>query len=253
MSAEGRESGPIAVTDRKSRQHRPLRARESRPATRQDDVDCRPCTRIAIAHTTTKVPAAAVRVLPPLEPMSVLHATMTTGRKGTPSLVLPEVLRRLYVGRKTGMLHLTHGSDRVSFGFVSGEIAKGYSSSKKTRLGETMVRHGLLALDDLVRALVVVHRDKKKLGPVLKEMGLVDDAGLGRALALHRREMLLTVLGWEEAAHEFEKQEHTEDRHAEPAAASSTGELILDVVRKIDDRQMVRLGAWEASSGSPSR
>jgi hypothetical protein len=156
--------------------------------------------------------------------------------------VLPEVLRRLYVGRKTGMLHLTHGTDRVSFGFVSGEIATGYSSSKKTRLGETMVRHGLLALDDLVRALVVVHRDKKKLGPVLKEMGLVDDETLEQALALHRREMLLTVLGWEEAAHEFEKQEPDDGRPDEPAAASSTGNLILDIVRKIDDRQMVRLG-----------
>ncbi len=174
--------------------------------------------------------------------MSVLLVTLTTGRNGTPSLVLPEVLRRLYVGRKTGMLHLTNGSERVSFRFIRGEIATGYSSSKKTRLGETMVRHGLLALDDLVRALVVVHRDKKKLGPVLKEMGLVDDRGLERALALHRREMLLTVLGWEEAEHEFENHEQSGDRPAEPAAASATGELILDVVRRIDDRQMVRLG-----------
>jgi hypothetical protein len=155
--------------------------------------------------------------------------------------VLPEVLRRLYVGRKTGMLHLTNETERVSFGFVSGEISTGYSSSKKTRLGETMVRHGLLALNDLVRALVVVHRDKKKLGPVLKELGLIDDRGLERALALHRREMLLTVLGWDEAAHEFEKHEQN-DRREEPAPSSATGELILDVVRKIDDRQMVRLG-----------
>jgi hypothetical protein len=139
------------------------------------------------------------------------------------------------------MLHLTHGSDRVSFGFVSGEISTGYSSSKKTRLGETMVRHGLLALDDLVRALVVVHRDKKQLGAVLKEMGVIDDQGLEQALALQRREMLLTVLGWEEAAHEFEKREHDEARR-EPVATSPTGALILDVVRKIADRQMVRLG-----------
>ena len=156
--------------------------------------------------------------------------------------MLPEVLRRLHVGRKTGMLHLTHGSERVSFRFVHGEIATGYSSSKKTRLGETMVRHGLLALNDLVRALVVVHRDKRKLGPVLKEMGLIDDRGLEQALALHWREMLLTVLGWEEAAHEFEKHEQNADGREEPATASSTGELILDVVRTIDDRQMVRLG-----------
>jgi hypothetical protein len=174
--------------------------------------------------------------------MSVLLVTLTTGTRGTPSLVLPEVLRRLYVERKTGMLHLSCGSERVSFRFIRGEIVTGYSSSKRTRLGETMVRHGLLALDDLVRALVVVHRDKKKLGPVLKEMGLVDDRGLERALLLHRREMLLTALGWEETEHEFEKHDQSGDRREDPAPVSPTRELILDVVRRIDDRQMVRLG-----------
>jgi len=173
--------------------------------------------------------------------VSTLGATPASRGKGNPALVLPDLLRELYVGRLTGFLHLTHDVDRVSFSFVNGEIVNGSSTSHKGRLGETMVRHGLLTLEDLVRALVIVHRDKKRLGPVLKEMGVIDTHRLERALALHQREMLQATLGWDEAAHVFENQEPPEDRGDDLARVCVTGQLILELVRGIPSRELVRL------------
>lgn len=174
--------------------------------------------------------------------VSALSTAPALERTGNPSLVLPDVLRALYAGRRTGILHVMHGDERVSFSLVDGEILNGSSTSHKGRLGETMVRYGLLGLQDLVRALVVVHRDKRRLGPVLKEMGAIDTHRLEQALVLHRREMLVTALGWEEAAHVFENQEPAADRNEDLARPCSTGKLILEVVQRISSRELVCLG-----------
>jgi len=162
-------------------------------------------------------------------------------KRGNPSLVLPEVLRELYLGRRTGLLHVAaSGEDRVSFRFVNGEVVSGSSTSKRGRLGETMVRNGLLALEDLERALVVVEEERRRLGPVLKEMGVIDQSRMEQALALHIREMLLTALVWDEAALLFEDQEPPDGPSEDLMLGCSTGELVLQVVRSIASPETVR-------------
>ncbi len=163
-------------------------------------------------------------------------------KRGNPSLVLPEVLRELYLGRRTGLLHVARGEDRVSFRFVNGEVVSGSSTSERGRLGETMVRNGLLAKDDLERALVVVDEKRRRLGPVLKEMGVIDQSRMEQALALHIREMLLTALVWDEAALLFEDQEPPDGPSEDLMLRCSTGELVLQVVRSLSSPETVRKG-----------
>jgi hypothetical protein len=134
--------------------------------------------------------------------MMLLH------KRGAPALLLPEFLKEVYVGQRTGLLHVTHGETTgVSFRSVNGEIVSGSSSGERGRLGESMVRRGLISRADLERALVVVTRQGRRLAPVLRELDLVDTPGLERALALHIREMLFTALLWNEASLLFEDQE----------------------------------------------
>ena len=163
-------------------------------------------------------------------------------RQGNPALVLPAVLRELYSGRRTGLLYVEHEPDRVSFRFVNGEVVSGSSSSERGRLGETMVRYGLLARPDLDRALDVVNKEGRRLGPVLRELGVIEAPRLEQALDLHIREMLLTALGWEEAFHVFEQEELPERTREDLTLRSSTGELILELVRRISSLETVRQG-----------
>jgi len=174
-----------------------------------------------------------------------LSANVTLGmveRQGNPAVVLPAVLRELYFGRRTGLLYVEKDPDRVSFRFVNGEVVSGSSSSEHGRLGETMVRYGLLARPDLDRALDVVNREGRRLGPVLRELGVIEAPRLEQALSLHIREMLLTTLRWEEAYHVFEQEELPDLAREDLTLRSSTGELILELVRSISNMDTVRQG-----------
>jgi hypothetical protein len=160
--------------------------------------------------------------------MMLLH------KRGAPALLLPEFLREVYVGERTGLLHVTRGEHAaVSFRSVNGEIVSGSSTHERGRLGESMVRRGLLARADLDRALAVVNAEKRRLAPVLRELDLVDTPALEQALALHIRELLLTALLWGEASLLFEDQELPDAPAEDLTLRCTTAELILEVARRV--------------------
>jgi hypothetical protein len=168
---------------------------------------------------------------------------MLLQKRGDPGLLLPEFVKEVYVGQRTGLLHVTRGAEeRVSFRSVNGEIVSGSSSKERGRLGESMVRRGLLSRADLERALVVVKREGRRLAPVLRELDLVDTPALEQALALHIREMLLTALLWDEAWLLFEDQELPDAPAEDLTVRCSTAELILELVRRIPGAETVRRG-----------
>jgi len=167
--------------------------------------------------------------------MMLLH------KRGQPALLLPEFLREVYLGQRTGLLHVTRGeSTGVCFRSVNGELVSGSSTDERGRLGETMVRHGVLSRADLERALVIVTRDGRRLAPVLRELDLVDTPGLEQALALHIREMLVTALLWDQASLLFEDQELPDAPAEDLTLRCSTAELILELVRRIPNSETVR-------------
>jgi hypothetical protein len=169
--------------------------------------------------------------------MMLLH------KRGAPALLLPEFLKEIYVGQRTGLLHVTRGEQAgVSFRSVNGEIVSGSSTHERGRLGESMVRRGVLKRADLERALAVVNAQKRRLAPVLRELELVDTLELEQALALHIRELLLTALLWDEASLLFEDQELPEAPAEDLTLRCTTAELILEVVRRIPGGATLRQG-----------
>ena len=169
--------------------------------------------------------------------MMLLH------KKGAPAVLLPEFLKEVYVGERTGLLHVTRvDAESVSFRSVNGEIVSGSSSEEKGRLGEMLVRQGLLTRDDLEHALVVVAMRKRRLAPVLRELDLVDTPTLEQALAQHIRDLLLTALLWPEASLLFEDQELPDAPAEDLTLRCTTAELILEVVRRIPGGGTLRKG-----------
>ncbi|HET7293900.1 MAG TPA: DUF4388 domain-containing protein [Vicinamibacteria bacterium] len=153
--------------------------------------------------------------------------------------ILPTVLRDLYVGRRTGFLHFNRAEERRSVYFAKGNLVHADTNVREERLGETLVRQGLLTEADLRRAAGFVLRDKKRLGAVLLELGVLNADKLDDALALHVREILLRVMTWTEGEYEFEEKE---EAGLEPGFALklSTGEVILEAVRRIEDPDVIR-------------
>ncbi|MCG6926323.1 MAG: DUF4388 domain-containing protein [Acidobacteria bacterium] len=151
--------------------------------------------------------------------------------------VVPGLLRELYVGRRSGMLHFSRGSEEQSIRVHHGHIVNARTNVLEDRLGEILVRHGRLTEEDLARATEVVIRDKRRLGEVLVEFGLLDQTGLEDAVALRVREMLAKVFTWDDGTYSFEDEESVA---GELTLRLSTGELILEAVRAIRDPDVVR-------------
>jgi Domain of unknown function (DUF4388)/DnaJ domain len=156
--------------------------------------------------------------------------------------VLPGVLRTLYTGRKTGMLHVTRGEERGSICFMKGSIVYGETNIKECHLGETLVRHGLLTAWDLERAVEMMMVTGRRLGQVLVDLGILDANGLEDALAMHVREVLLTVFSWREGSYGFDEQGPASFRGFDRPLPVSMGEVILDAVWSIGDADVIRFG-----------
>jgi tetratricopeptide (TPR) repeat protein len=153
--------------------------------------------------------------------------------------VVPGLLREIYVGRRSGTLHLARGQERQSLRFRHGHIVNAHTNVLEERLGEMLVRRGLLSEADLARATEVVVRDARRLGEVLGEMGLMDASGLEDAVALHVHEMLTRVFAWPDGTYAFE-EEPAGEPEGELTLKISTGELILESVQAVRDPDVVR-------------
>ena len=169
--------------------------------------------------------------------------------------VVPDLLREIYVGGRSGTLTLVRGEERQSLRFRRGHIVNAHTNVVEERLGEMLVRRGLLSEAGLARAAEVVVRDGRRLGEVLAELDLLDANGLEDAVALHVHEMLAKVFLWHEGAYAFAEEPEVEAGQ-ELTLKLSTGELILEAVQAVRDPDVVRyaLGDMDrvlALSGDP--
>jgi tetratricopeptide (TPR) repeat protein len=153
--------------------------------------------------------------------------------------VVPGLLREIYVGRRSGVLSLARGEECQRLRFRRGHIVNADTNVVAGRLGEMLVRRGLLSEADLARATEVVVRQKRRLGEVLAELGLIDAKGLEDAIALHVHETLARVFTWPDGVYSF-KEEHEDGPGQELTLKVSTGELILAAVGAVRDPEVVR-------------
>ena len=153
--------------------------------------------------------------------------------------VVPDLLREIYVGRRNGTLTLVRGEERQSLRFRRGHIVNAHTNVLEERLGEMLVRRGLLSEADLARATEIVVRDGRRLGEVLAELELIDANGLEDAVALHVHEMLAKVFLWHEGSYAFAEEPEAEAGQ-ELTLKLSTGELILEAVQAVRDPDVVR-------------
>ena len=161
--------------------------------------------------------------------------------------IVPEVLRSIYLGRRTGMLRFIRSDERRSIRFMSGHIVYGEASRKELRLGEVLVASGKLETAVFESALAVVLRDRKRMGAVLMEMGVLDENGIEEALALQVRTILTSVFSMREGTYTFQEQDPEAFLDDDWPLAISTAEAVLAAVRAVpgDDDVRFALGSLD--------
>jgi curved DNA-binding protein CbpA len=155
---------------------------------------------------------------------------------------VPAMLREIYVGRRTGMLRFAHGAEYCSLRFVNGHIVFGAASEKRLHMGEVMVAQGLLSREHLEMATHRVLAERMRLGESLIALGVVDHELLEEFLGFHVRQILVEVFSWREGEVSFEEQDPKTRLEHDFPLKTSTGEMIVDAVRQIEDQDQIRFG-----------
>jgi serine/threonine protein kinase len=190
--------------------------------------------RARIGRTTEAGPILAPA--PPATPPQ--PAPVTAAPRSDPSRLFA-LLREIHVERKSGHLHLTVSGGRKSLRVSRGQIVNGTSDTPGEHMGDVLVRFGLVRQVDLDRAVAVVLRDRKRLGAVLREQGLLAPDRITEAVGLHAREILFGAISRPGLTCTFEElSESLLD--SDLACPFSTGQLILEATRRILDPELVR-------------
>jgi hypothetical protein len=114
-------------------------------------------------------------------------------------LPLPDLLQALAAGRKSGRLTL---SERDGYGLVvfrEGKIVYAASNSARETLGSILVCRGLVDEAALTQALATQHRlqERRRLGSVLLDMGVISLETLEAVLRQQIETVLSELLRWE--------------------------------------------------------
>jgi len=182
-------------------------------------------------------PPAEVIVVPPPAP-----APAPAPARPADPVPLFRLLREIYVGGKSGHVHFTHHDARRSLRWLSGHIVMGTSDGAGEHLGDVLVRYGWLRQDDLERAAEIVLRERRPLGGILSEMGLLPRERLTEAVALHVREILFNVAGRADGSFAFEETAADSMMALGQPERIAPGQMILEATRRIQDPEIVRRG-----------
>ncbi len=159
-----------------------------------------------------------------------------------------QVLRALFVGRLSGHLVFTRDDESISLRFISGHIVSGSSDPVPGRLGEALVRSGVVERAHLDLTLAQAARQGRRLGPILVEQGLATREQVEEALRLQVYSVLFEALSWGRGCFRFEPNDGSLPPLEEVSVCISTAQLIFQVVNSLEDPSSVR-----EALGDPNR
>jgi serine/threonine protein kinase/tetratricopeptide (TPR) repeat protein len=179
----------------------------------------------------------APRLDPALRPPTPVPPTPVPRSQAPPldATELFRLMREIYIGGKSGHLHFTHGSARRGLRFVSGHIVMGTSDVPGEHLGNVLVRFGVLAQAQLEKATEILLRDRKRLGTVLAELGIVPRERMTEGVGLHVREILFNVMDQPGGSCVFEETGADAILGPDLTVRIAPGEIILEATRRIQD------------------
>jgi hypothetical protein len=168
-----------------------------------------------------------------LEPFAV-----PGGFRGTLArLPLPELLRELQSASATGILSLHAGSARKALYLRDGRVVFATSNQTGDRLGEVLLREGKVTREQNEASTRVLANGRRQ-GRALIELGALTPDELWSAVQMQVREIVLSVLQWEEGAFHFEESVLPEKERI-TVDLDVTG-LVLEGVRRADPNGPIR-------------
>ncbi|HZG41396.1 MAG TPA: DUF4388 domain-containing protein [Longimicrobium sp.] len=151
---------------------------------------------------------------------------------------LPDVLQLLAMGQKTGCLALT---DRSNFGYVffeRGRITYASIVNRRDRLGDLLVKNGLLNPTELAAAIEEQPRHPGvRLGELLIRRGAITREQLEQYIRIQIEEAVYFLFTWTQGTFSFEPEQRPEE--GAMLVSINPENLLLEGARRIDEWSLI--------------
>ena len=151
---------------------------------------------------------------------------------------LPDVLQLLALGQKSGCLSV---ADRTSFGYVyfdRGRITYASIVNRRDRLGDILVKNGVVSHADLEAAIAQQTKERDKLlGELLIERQLLSREQLHQFIRVQIEEAVYYLFTWAQGSFYFEAEQRPEE--GAMLVTINPENLLLEGARRIDEWSLI--------------
>ncbi|HTN43962.1 MAG TPA: DUF4388 domain-containing protein [Nitrospiria bacterium] len=146
---------------------------------------------------------------------------------------LPKILTDLQRQKKTGVLLVWRNDQHKSLFIKDGDIIFATSKYRDDWLGEALLKAGRISFNQYEVAAEVTGRTRKRFGTVLVEQGVLTAKDLFTAVSSQVKDIILSLFTWLDGEYRFEEGPLPTQEII--TLKMSTGNLILDGIRRIND------------------
>jgi tetratricopeptide (TPR) repeat protein len=151
---------------------------------------------------------------------------------------LPDVLQLLAMGKKTGCLSVTHRSNFGYLYFDKGRISYASIVNRRDRLGDLLVKNGIITPEQLQAAISAQERRRdRRLGELLMDMGYLSHEALARHIRDQIEEAVYFLFTWNQGTFNFEPDVEPDEK--EFLVSINPESLLLEGARRVDEWTLV--------------
>jgi len=145
------------------------------------------------------------------------------------------VMQMLNLAGATGKLSVAGDSNSANIFFERGNVTFAGMSNRPLRLGEYLVREGLVTASALDRVLKKRGRRKKRIGDLLLEADLIKRSQLERAVETQIMDVIYEVVRWQSGSFSFEENKMPPAR--EIRIDIPLDHLLLEGLKRLDEER----------------
>jgi tetratricopeptide (TPR) repeat protein len=151
---------------------------------------------------------------------------------------LPDVLQLLAMGKKSGCLSVTHRNNFGSIYFDKGKISYASIVNRRDRLGDILVKSGLLSQERLDEAIGLQAKARgQRLGDLLVAHGMLTRDQLHAQIRIQIEEAVYFLFTWAEGTFNFESDIRPDEQDF--LVAINPESLLLEGARRVDEWSLI--------------
>ena len=151
---------------------------------------------------------------------------------------LPDVLQLLSMGKKSGCLSVTHRNNFGSIFFDKGKICYASIVNRRDRLGDILVKSGLLSQDKLDEAVGLQGKARgQRLGDLLVERAMISRDDLHAQIRIQIEEAVYFLFTWAEGTFNFESDIRPDEQDF--VVSINPESLLLEGARRVDEWSLI--------------